>query len=161
MQKFGVGDEEFEVFAGGFGAFKELFDFDFISFCFAADLGQECGFAAGGDADGVGGAVCRCFVCAEDAEGLVFVDFTDGARGGGAGGEDFAGSAADAFLDGQELGGVDFACADRETDTKIRVGDTVTEEDIKAKYENGVLSLTIPKKEQQKVNEKKQILIEG
>ena len=41
------------------------------------------------------------------------------------------------------------------------VGDAVTEEDIRAKYENGVLSLTIPKKEQQKVNEKKQILIEG
>ena len=41
------------------------------------------------------------------------------------------------------------------------VGEAVTEEDIKAKYENGVLSLTIPKKEQQKVNEKKQILIEG
>ena len=41
------------------------------------------------------------------------------------------------------------------------VGDSVTEEDIKAKYENGVLSLTIPKKEQQKVSEKKQILIEG
>ena len=41
------------------------------------------------------------------------------------------------------------------------VGDSVTEEDIKAKYENGVLSLMIPKKEQQKVNEKKQILIEG
>ena len=41
------------------------------------------------------------------------------------------------------------------------VGDSVTEEDIKAKYENGVLSLTIPKKELQKVNEKKQILIEG
>ncbi len=41
------------------------------------------------------------------------------------------------------------------------VGETVTEEDIKAKYENGVLSLTIPKKEQQKVSEKKQILIEG
>ena len=41
------------------------------------------------------------------------------------------------------------------------VGETVTEEDIKAKYENGVLSLKIPKKEQQKVNEKKQILIEG
>jgi HSP20 family molecular chaperone IbpA len=41
------------------------------------------------------------------------------------------------------------------------VGEQVTEEDIKAKYENGVLSLTIPKKEQQKVNEKKQILIEG
>lgn len=30
-----------------------------------------------------------------------------------------------------------------------------------AQNENGVLSLTIPKKEQQKVNEKKQILIEG
>ena len=43
----------------------------------------------------------------------------------------------------------------------FHVGDTVTEEDIRAKYENGVLSLTIPKKEQQKVNEKKQILIEG
>ena len=41
------------------------------------------------------------------------------------------------------------------------VGEAVTEEDIKAKYENGVLSLMIPKKEQQKVNEKKQILIEG
>ena len=41
------------------------------------------------------------------------------------------------------------------------VGETVTEEDIRAKYENGVLSLMIPKKEQQKVNEKKQILIEG
>ncbi len=41
------------------------------------------------------------------------------------------------------------------------VGEAVTEEDIKAKYENGVLSLTIPKKEQQKVNDRKQILIEG
>ena len=41
------------------------------------------------------------------------------------------------------------------------VGDNLTEEDIRAKYENGVLSLMIPKKEQQKVNEKKQILIEG
>ena len=40
------------------------------------------------------------------------------------------------------------------------VGDSVTEEDIKAKYENGVLSLTIPKKEA-RVPEKKQILIEG
>ena len=41
------------------------------------------------------------------------------------------------------------------------VGDSLTEEDIKAKYENGVLSLTIPKKEARKVPEKKQILIEG
>ena len=41
------------------------------------------------------------------------------------------------------------------------VGESVTEEDIKAKYENGVLSLMIPKKEQPKGNGKKQILIEG
>ena len=41
------------------------------------------------------------------------------------------------------------------------VGESVTEEDIKAKYENGVLSLMIPKKEAPKVPEKKQILIEG
>ena len=41
------------------------------------------------------------------------------------------------------------------------VGDSLTEEDIKAKYENGVLSLSIPKKEIRKVPEKKQILIEG
>ena len=41
------------------------------------------------------------------------------------------------------------------------VGDSITEEDIKAKYENGVLTLTIPKKEARKVPEKKQILIEG
>ena len=41
------------------------------------------------------------------------------------------------------------------------VGDSVTDEDIKAKYENGVLSLTIPKKEAKKAPEKKTILIEG
>jgi HSP20 family molecular chaperone IbpA len=41
------------------------------------------------------------------------------------------------------------------------VGGSITEEDIKAKYENGVLSLMIPKKEAPKVPEKKQILIEG
>ena len=41
------------------------------------------------------------------------------------------------------------------------VGGSITEEDIKAKYENGVLSLTIPKKEARKAPEKKQILIEG
>ena len=41
------------------------------------------------------------------------------------------------------------------------VGDSITEEDIKAKYENGVLSLAIPKKEARKVPEKKTILIEG
>ena len=41
------------------------------------------------------------------------------------------------------------------------VGGGITEEDIKARYENGVLRLTIPKKEAKKVPEKKQILIEG
>ena len=41
------------------------------------------------------------------------------------------------------------------------VGGSITEEDIKARYENGVLSLTIPKKEARNVPEKKQILIEG
>ena len=41
------------------------------------------------------------------------------------------------------------------------VGTNVTEEDIRAKYENGVLSLSIPKKEAPKAPEKKTILIEG
>ena len=42
------------------------------------------------------------------------------------------------------------------------VGDTVKEEDIKAKYENGILSLTIPKTEPEKLPPKtKQIAIEG
>ena len=39
------------------------------------------------------------------------------------------------------------------------VGENLTEEDIKAKYENGVLSLEIPKKDPAKANTKKQILI--
>ncbi len=41
------------------------------------------------------------------------------------------------------------------------VGEYVTEEDIKAKYEDGVLRLTIPKKDPKKVDEKKTIMIEG
>ena len=41
------------------------------------------------------------------------------------------------------------------------VGDQVTEEDISAKYENGVLTLTLPRKDAVKAPEKKQILIEG
>ena len=41
------------------------------------------------------------------------------------------------------------------------VGESITEDDIKAKFENGVLSLMIPKKAAPKVPEKKQILIEG
>ena len=41
------------------------------------------------------------------------------------------------------------------------VGENLTEADIKAKYENGVLSLTVPKKEQPKLPERKNIMIEG
>ena len=42
------------------------------------------------------------------------------------------------------------------------VGEEMTEEDIKAKFENGTLKLTLPKKEAKKaVPEKKYIAIEG
>ena len=41
------------------------------------------------------------------------------------------------------------------------VGENLTEEDIKAKFEDGVLKLCIPKKEAPKVPEKKTIMIEG
>ena len=41
------------------------------------------------------------------------------------------------------------------------VGKGITEEDIKAKFEDGVLKLDIPKKEAPKVPEKKTIMIEG
>ena len=41
------------------------------------------------------------------------------------------------------------------------VGKNVTEEDIKAKFEDGVLRLDIPKKEAPKLPEKKTIMIEG
>ena len=41
------------------------------------------------------------------------------------------------------------------------VGEGITEEDIKAKYEHGVLSLTIPKKNVPQLPEKKVIMIEG
>nr|WP_303816328.1 Hsp20 family protein [Acidaminococcus timonensis] len=41
------------------------------------------------------------------------------------------------------------------------VGDGVTEADVKAKYENGILQLSIPKKEAKKVDTKKYIAIEG
>ena len=41
------------------------------------------------------------------------------------------------------------------------VGKGVTEEDIKAKFEDGVLKLDIPKKEAPKLPEKKTIMIEG
>ena len=41
------------------------------------------------------------------------------------------------------------------------VGDALTEEDIKARFEHGVLHLELPKKEAKKLPEKKTILIEG
>ena len=42
------------------------------------------------------------------------------------------------------------------------VGDEVTQEDVKAKFENGTLTLTVPKKEQKPaVEENKYIAIEG
>ena len=41
------------------------------------------------------------------------------------------------------------------------VGENMTEEDIKAKFEDGVLKLNIPKKEENKLPEKKTIMIEG
>ena len=41
------------------------------------------------------------------------------------------------------------------------VGDAITEEEVKAKFEDGVLKLTIPKKEEKEtIPEKKRILIE-
>ena len=41
------------------------------------------------------------------------------------------------------------------------VGDALTETDIAAKLENGVLRLNIPKKDAKKLPEKKVIMIEG
>lgn len=41
------------------------------------------------------------------------------------------------------------------------VGNALTQEDIKAKYENGILRLSIPKKDERAVETKKHIAIEG
>lgn len=41
------------------------------------------------------------------------------------------------------------------------VGEQVTEADIHAKFEDGVLSVTFPKKEEKKLPERRQIAIEG
>ena len=41
------------------------------------------------------------------------------------------------------------------------VGDGITEEDIKARFKNGILRLSIPKKDAKAVEEKKSIAIEG
>ncbi len=43
----------------------------------------------------------------------------------------------------------------------FQVGDAVTEEEIKAGFKDGVLSLSIPKKPEPKLPEKKTIMIEG
>ena len=41
------------------------------------------------------------------------------------------------------------------------VGDSIREEDIHAKYENGILTLDVPKEEKKAVPEKRYIAIEG
>ncbi|MBQ6757262.1 MAG: Hsp20/alpha crystallin family protein [Oscillospiraceae bacterium] len=41
------------------------------------------------------------------------------------------------------------------------VGEALTEEDVKAKFEDGVLKLSVPKKDAKKLPEKKVIMIEG
>ena len=41
------------------------------------------------------------------------------------------------------------------------VGEGVTEQDIKGKFEDGILKLSVPKKDAKKVEEKKTIAIEG
>ena len=41
------------------------------------------------------------------------------------------------------------------------VGENLTDEDIKAKYENGILKLSVPKKPAKAVEAKKTIAIEG
>ena len=43
----------------------------------------------------------------------------------------------------------------------LYVGDAVTEEDVKAKFEDGILKLSIPKKDAKEVETKKTIAIEG
>ena len=40
------------------------------------------------------------------------------------------------------------------------VGDNLTEEDVKAKFENGILRLELPKKDAKQIPEKKTIAIE-
>ena len=41
------------------------------------------------------------------------------------------------------------------------VGDSLTEEDVKARFEDGVLTLTFPKEEQMKLSQRRVIQIEG
>ena len=46
-------------------------------------------------------------------------------------------------------------------DNRLPEGEGVTQEDIKAKYEDGILRLSVPKKEAKAVENKKYIAIEG
>ena len=48
----------------------------------------------------------------------------------------------------------------RETET-FYLGEEIREEEIKAKFENGILSVSIPKEEEKKVEGPKHISIEG
>ena len=43
----------------------------------------------------------------------------------------------------------------------VYVGDAITEEDVHAKYEDGILKLSVPKKEAKAVEQTKHIAIEG
>ena len=51
-----------------------------------------------------------------------------------------------------------YACA---MSRSFYVGEGITQEDIKAKYEDGILRLSVPKKEAKAVENKKYIAIEG
>ena len=57
-----------------------------------------------------------------------------------------------------------YICRERyagEMSRSFYVGENLTQEDIKAKYENGILRLSVPKKEAKPVETKKTIAIEG
>ena len=41
------------------------------------------------------------------------------------------------------------------------IGDSITQDEIKAKFENGILQLSIPKKDAKTVEQQKHISIEG
>lgn len=41
------------------------------------------------------------------------------------------------------------------------IGDAVTQEEVKAKFENGILKLSIPKKDKEQIQQNKYIAIEG
>lgn len=64
----------------------------------------------------------------------------------------------------EEAEDTDYVCRERFAGTCSRryfVGKQMTEEDIKARFENGVLIVTVPKKDAEPIEEKKYITIEG